>query len=174
MAASKSVLERAREHFRKDTTMTGITTTLAPDGPVLTVLRRLTVDAIDGVIASSIRELREVARGARLTETGDPFGVFHNPVDLENDGPLEICLPVSDLTPTSGEVRSYRFGGGQLANRDVSGDETDWPAVLGHYDEVFSWIEHNGYTQVGPPRETWHSMPGGDVPLAMTISWPFA
>lgn len=92
---------------------------------------------------------------------------------MDNDGPLEIGLPVSTLTAEA-DVRSYRLAGGRLANRTVVGPETDWPAILGFYDEVCSWIDSSGSTRVGPPRETWHTVPGSTAPLELTISWPYA
>lgn len=174
------VLAQARTHFREDTLMTDLTTTVVTDQPVLSLLRRLHVSEIDRVIAASVATLRETAERLGLAPVGDPFGIFHAPVDDEHDGPLEICLPVDDLATTSpdgttgGDVRSLRLSGGRFVARRVGGAETDFPAILATYDALHGWIEKHGHTPVGPPRETWHATPGGDEPFSLTVSWPYA
>lgn len=154
--------------------MTEVTTTVLPDQPVLSVLRRFPVDIIDTVIYESLAELRAVAQEAGLSEEGEPFGIFHAPVTNDSQGPLEIVLPVNDLAETSGDLRSFRLAGGRFAQRRLVGPETDFPAILGYYDEVHSWIDRSGHTSVGPPREIWHNSPQGAEPLELTVAWPYA
>ena len=154
--------------------MAEITSVLLPSQPVLSVLRRCHVDAIEEVIHAGVDELREAATGAGLTIEGDPFGIFHAPVTTESDGPLEIALPVNGLTHTSGDLRSYHLQGGRFAQRRLVGPETFWPTILSCYDEVSSWVDQSGHTRVGPPRETWHNSPRDAEPLELTVSWPYA
>lgn len=184
--AGALVLAQARTHYRKDTTMIDPTPSVVLDQPVLSLLRRLHVGEIDSVIATSVAALRKSAAELGLQVTGDPFGIFHAPVDDENDGPLEICLPTDDLAPSRGpdgtddaheipsDLRSLRLAGGRFVGRRVTGAETDFPAILATYDALHSWIDEQGHTPVGPPRETWHTTPGGDEPLSLTVSWPYA
>lgn len=174
VAARKFLLLRARRHYGRNSMASEVTTALVPDRPVLSVLRRCHVDVIDRVIGGSVAELRAAADGLGLSLEGDPFGIFHNPIDMDRDGPLEIGIPVSDLAATEGDIRSYRLPGGRLANRVVVGEQTDFPAILGFYDGVCSWIDESGHSRVGPPRETWHNTPGSPEPLKLTISWPYA
>ncbi|HYP44065.1 MAG TPA: GyrI-like domain-containing protein [Propionibacteriaceae bacterium] len=172
-AAGRFLLTRAREHYG-ETLMSEVITTVLPDQPVLSVLRRLYVDVIEEVIHESLAELRAVAHSAGLSEEGRPFGIFHSPVTPDSDGPLEIVLPVNDLAATTGDIRSVRLQGGSFAQRRLVGPETDFPAILGFYDEVRSWIDHEGHTAVGPPREIWHNSPQAAEPLELTIAWPYA
>lgn len=171
------VLAQARTHYREDTLMTDLTNVVVVDQPVLSLLERLHVDEIDAVISRSLARLHTTAAALGLTATGDPFGVFHAPVDDEHDGPLEICLPVDGLAGagrSDSEVRSLRLSGGRFVGRRVTGSESDFPAILATYDALHGWIEEHGFTVVGPPRETWHTTPGGDEPLSLTVSWPYA
>lgn len=172
--SSLAVLDRVRQHLREDLTMPEVTTDLVPDRPVISLLRRLRVEDIDQVISTSVTSLREAAHDTGLGVTGDPFGIFHGPVDTDSSGPLEICLPVDDLAELTGDVRSYRLSGGLVASRRAVGEETDFPAILTLYDELHSWISQGGHTPVGPPRETWHTTPDGPEPLSLTVSWPYA
>lgn len=160
--------------------MTDLSTRIEGDRAVLSVLRRMRPEEMDEVISGEARRLREIARSAGLTVTGDAFGIFHAPITEESDGPLEIAVPVDELLgPDPGQtdasdVRSYRLAGGHVAERVAEGRETDFPEILALYDEVHSWITDSGRTPVGPPREIWHNAPRDPEPLRLTISWPYA
>jgi DNA-binding transcriptional MerR regulator len=174
-----TVLDRARHHLRGESTMTEPSTRVETDRAVLSVLRRMRPDEMDEVISGEARRLREIARTAGLTVTGDAFGIFHAPVTDESDGPLEIAVPVDDLlaadaAPAGDDVRSYRLAGGHVAERRAEGPETFFPDILALYDEVHAWITASGRTPVGPPREIWHNAPSDPDPLRLTISWPYA
>ncbi len=174
-----TVLDRARHHLRGESTMSEPSTRVESDRAVLSVLRRMRPDEMDQVISGEARRLREIARAAGLTVTGDAFGIFHAPVTDESDGPLEIVVPVDDLVPPDtdrldADVRSYRLAGGHVAERHAEGRETDFPDILARYDEVHAWITASGRTPVGPPREIWHNAPSDPEPLRLTISWPYA
>jgi DNA-binding transcriptional MerR regulator len=172
---NQTVLARARLTLRGEASMTEPTTRTESDRPVLSVLRRMRPDEMDVVITEQVARLRSLAAAADLTVTGPSFGIFHAPITDESNGPLEITLPVDGLTePVDGDVRSYRLGGGPVAERLAEGKETDFPEILALYDEVHAWITSSGRTSVGPPREIWHNAPSDSEPLRLTISWPYA
>lgn len=172
---NQTVLARARLALRGESSMTEPTTRTESDRPVLSVLRRMRPEEMDVVITGQVDRLRSIAATAGLTVTGESFGIFHAPINDESNGPLEIALPVDGLTePGDGDVRSYRLGGGPVAERFAEGKETDFPEILARYDEVHAWITSSGRTSVGPPREIWHNAPSGPEPLRLTISWPYA
>jgi DNA-binding transcriptional MerR regulator len=172
---NQTVLARARLTLRGEASMTEPTTRTESDRAVLSVLRRMRPDEMDVVIAEQVDRLHGIAAAAGLTVTGPSFGIFHAPITDESNGPLEITLPVDGLTETvDGDVRSYRLGGGPVAERFAEGKETDFPGILALYDEVHAWITSSGRTSVGPPREIWHNAPSDSEPLRLTISWPYA
>lgn len=158
--------------------MTDLPTRLEAERAVLSVLRRMRPEDMEELIGGQVARLRALADSAGLTVTGEPFGIFHEPITEESDGPLEIVLPVDgvrDLAdPDAGDVRSYRLSGGLVAERYAEGAETDFPEVLAVYDEVHSWVSQDGRTPVGPPREIWHNAPSDREPLRLTVSWPYA
>lgn len=151
------------------------TTRTESDRPVLSVLSRMRPDEMGVVISGQVDRLRTIAAAAGLTVTCHPFGIFHAPITDDSNGPLEITLPVDGLIePADGDVRSYRLGGGPVAERFAEGKETDFPEILALYDEVHAWITSSGRTPVGPPREIWHNAPLDPDPLRLTVSWPYA
>ena len=110
-----AVLARARHHLEGESTMTDLSTRVESDRAVLSVLRRMRPDEMDEVISGEAVRLREIARGAGLTVTGDAFGIFHAPVTEESDGPLEIAVPVDglltvDAVPSEGGERTPQSG----------------------------------------------------------------
>ncbi len=175
--ANKAVLQQVRRRLSQEVAMSHVSTSLEPDRPVLSVIRRMKPPEMDTVITGEVERLRALAAAAGLTVSGHPFGVFHAPITDDSDGPLEIVLPVDGLVETSGDaadVRSYRLSGGLVATRDAEGRETDFPEILALYDEVHSWITDAGRVPVGPPREIWHNAPQDPEPLSLTIAWPYA
>jgi DNA-binding transcriptional MerR regulator len=172
--AVQAVLHQARLRLLQEVDMSHVSTALEGDHPVLSVMKRMRPEDMDGIITSTVDRLRQLAAAAGLSVTGDPFGVFHGPITADSDGPLEIVLPVDDLADTNNDVRSYRLPGGMVANRFAEGAETSFPEILGLYDELHSWITDAGRVPVGPPRETWHNLPTDPEPLRLTISWPYA
>lgn len=173
-AAGTAVLRRVRAHLTEETPVSTVTSVVLPDRSVLSVLRRLRPADIEPVVVAELRRLRALAADAGLAVAGPPFGVFHEPVTDDSDGPLEIALPVDGLTDLTGDVRSHRMPGGTAAAREAVGEETWFPGILAVYDDVHGWITRSGGTPVGPPREVWHNSPSGDEPLHVTIVWPYA
>ena len=172
VAVGAVLLSRARNHYTEDTMNTAVETTTADDA-VLSELVNPTIATIDADLGTALERLRALAAERGLTIAGDPFGVFHAPVNEESRGPVEVCLPVHALTASSGTVRSYRLTAGRSAAVEVRGAETEYPAVLAAYDAVCAWIESRGYRIAGPPRETWSIVPWGGESAAMTVSFPF-
>lgn len=166
------LLERARHHLTEDD-MLDITTTPATDQFVLSELIYPKIEQLDDTIAAALAGLESLAATRGLTAAGDPFGVFHAPVNEDSAGPLEVCLPVDGLTGPADTIRSFRLSGAAMASVTVTGEETDFPAILAAYDRVCEWVESNGYRTAGPPRETWHTLPWADGETSMTVSWPY-
>ena len=169
--AGAVLMTRARNHYTEDT-MNAAQQITTNEQVVLSELTRPTIASIDADLGGALDRLQALALDRGLTVTGDPFGIFHAPVNEESQGPVEVCLPVDALIEHTAETRSYRIAGGQHAAVSVLGEETDFPAVLAAYDSVCAWVERHGYRLAGPPRETWSAVPWGDEPAVMTVSFP--
>jgi DNA-binding transcriptional MerR regulator len=129
------------------------------DRLVLSVIDCVSAAELDAHMERRIRRLQSHARTHAVEVTAAPFGIFHAPVGNDSDGPLEVALPVSDLCPDTGPVRSYRTQGGEFATVEATGAEAAYPAVLTAYASAGSWIERRGHRRIGPPRELWQSDP---------------
>ncbi len=106
------------------------------------------------------------------TVAGTAFGLYHGPVSEEDDGPIEVCVPVLQQLPTEEEIASRELPGGQLAYVVLRGDRCAFPAVLKGYDAVYDWIHRNGYEPQDVPREIWRSWPV-DHSAELEVAWLF-
>ncbi|RAX48895.1 hypothetical protein DQ353_12280 [Arthrobacter sp. AQ5-05] len=115
--------------------MDNINTVLEPERHLISIMLRTFVDGLDTGRRQGLEQLQPFAEAEGLVVTGDPFGIFHQEVTPDSDGPLEVCLPVDGLAAgavgTNGApVRSYRLAGSRYASIRVSGAEEAFPAIL--------------------------------------------
>jgi len=144
-----------------------------PEQPIVSITERVFVGQLPEHLRTTVEELREVAARRDLRETGCPFGFFHGLVSEQDDGPLQVCLPVDREGESGDRLRSMTLPAGRAACVDVVGEAACYPAILQAYDAIYDWITTNGYEIEGSPRETWrHTFPP-QGPLDMEISWKF-
>jgi DNA-binding transcriptional MerR regulator len=158
------------------------TAELAERRRVLRYARRiLREEPMYDVVTKHVEEQRYVSRSSRVyvrdlerficdtfTELGyadapaPPFVLYHGPVNHEEDGPVEVCVPRGD-----GE---RRLPAGEVAYTAISGAQCDFPEILGAYESVYRWANEHGRDPDGPPREVY--LNGIDEPLRMEIALP--
>jgi DNA-binding transcriptional MerR regulator len=143
--------------------------TIAPQ-PIISIIRRVTIEQLDSHIRDSVQRLRALAATHSLSVTGDPFGIYHGGVNHDDDGPMEVCLPVQRGVEADG-VTARELAGGTAAYVLLHGEYCEFPRVLEGYDAVYDWIRQNGYETVEPPREVWHSQYQTDEQLE--VLWMF-
>ena len=93
--------------------------------------------------------------------TGQPFTVFlGSPRGIDwGAGRFEVCVPVAEGTGGSGEVVVKRLPATEVLAVEVQGPYGDIPA---HYAEFLAWIDVEGASIAGPPREVYLVHPGPD------------
>jgi len=138
---------------------------------VLSSTQHIKVNKLDGTIKSALDAMYALLKAQKLEAADAPFGIYHGAINEQEDGPIEICLPVSGTVNGKGEITVKQLQGGDAACVMTVGVETDFPAILGAYDAAADWINKNGYAMAEPPREVWHSGPGTDP--KMEIVWLF-
>ena len=139
--------------------------------PIISITKRVKVDELNDHIWNSLATLYAGLEAQGEKPVGAPFGLYHGPINGEDDGPIEVCVPVRRRPATQGEVTARELPGGRVASVLLRGDQCEFPAVLEGYDVTHDWIQQNGYEPADSPREIWHSEPGEDG--RMEIAWPF-
>lgn len=102
---------------------------------------------------------------------GAPFIIYHDIIDEETDGRIQICVPTAaEIEPANGVI-STTISGGPAATTVHRGPYAE---VGPAYHAVSTWVTEHGHNLVGPPRETYLNDPT-EVPesdLLTEVSWP--
>ncbi|HEU0303314.1 MAG TPA: MerR family transcriptional regulator [Gaiellaceae bacterium] len=148
---------------------------------VLRYLRKLVEEeSMYDVLTRRVDEQHYVSRSRRLRvkdlepficETFDalgtdgppaaPFVLYHGPVNEEDDGPVEVCMPRADGEGVLPE--------GEIAFTAIRGEQCFFPQILGAYEAVYRWVNEQGREPDGPAREIYVGWPGE---VAMEIAVP--
>jgi DNA-binding transcriptional MerR regulator len=146
-----------------------------PPQPVVSIQGKVKVDGLIDYIQTCLEKLNRHLERQNANPAGAAFGLYHGPINHEEDGPIEVCIPV-EHSMTAGEGMTVReLLGGQLAYVTMKGDECDFPKILEGYDAVYDWIQQNGFTPLESPREVWLTPPGNSGPdERLEIAWLFA
>ena len=110
-------------------------------------------------ITSSIDQLT-----AAVEPAGPPFVIYHDAVNDETDGRVEVCVPTAER-PADGSS----LPAGPVAFTVVEGERATYPEILSAYDAVADWAKRHGHELIFPPREVCLSGPG--EPERLEIAW---
>lgn len=136
---------------------------------VLSVTRHVEVGGLDRAIEENLNDMYKMAKDQNAETSGPPFGIFHGAINENEDGPIEICLPVRGHVTGTEKITIKQLFGGNAACVTMVGEQCEFPFILKAYDAAAAWIKENGHHTSGPPREIWHSGPGPDA--KMEIVW---
>ena len=117
--------------------------------------KRVLVPELEPFIAATFREL------GRDGADAPAFVLYHGPVNTEEDGPVEVCVPRAD--------GDKRLPAGEVALTEISGEQCQFPQILGAYEAVYRWAKEHGREVSGPAREIYLSGPGGDEQLRIAV-----
>lgn len=144
--------------------------TVAPQ-PIISVTRRVKVEQLGDHIQSSLRQLYAQAEQQGCAVAGPPLGIYHGPINHDDDGPIEVCLPVGAPATATDDVAVRELPGGTVAYVMLQGEHCEFPRILEGYDAVYDWIRQNGYETLEPPRELWYNQNTADEQIE--VAWLF-
>ena len=139
----------------KEEPMYDVSTKRVEERPYVSRTKHVLVPDLEPFIVDTFRELgRDDAR-----EPG--FVLYHGAVNTEEDGPVEVCVPADD--------GDKRLPAGEIAFTEISGEQCQFPEILGAYDAVYRWVKGQGREASGPAREIYLRGPGGDEQLQIAV-----
>jgi DNA-binding transcriptional MerR regulator len=139
----------------KEEPMYDVLTKKVDEQPYVSRTKHVLVPALEPVIVDTFRELgRDDGR-----EPG--FVLYHGAVNNEEDGPVEVCVPTDE--------GDKRLPAGEIAFTEISGEQCQFPEILGAYDAVYRWVKQHGREAAGPAREIYLSGPGGNEQLQIAV-----
>ncbi len=167
---SQQLIQSMRPKESDMTTLAVATRQLAPQ-QVVSIERHVLVGELDNTLLQCIEQLRAFVNAQGGTISGAPLGLYHGPVNHEDDGPVEVCLPAEGAFWATGDVRIRVLPGGPAAVVTVANEYASFPKILKAYDAGYDWIVTNGHQMVESPREVWLSPPESDGPFE--IIWRY-
>ena len=153
-AERRRVLRYTRR-FLKEEPMYDVLTRRDGEQAYVSRTKRVLVPDLEPFIVDTFREL------GRDGAAGPGFVLYHGPVNAEEDGPVEVCVPAGD--------GDRRLPAGEVAFTEISGRQCQFPEILGAYDAVYRWAKDNGRDPSGPAREIYLSGPGTDERLEIAV-----
>ena len=139
----------------KEEPMYDVLTKQVGEQPYVSRTKHVLVPELERFIVDTFRELGRDGAG----EPG--FVLYHGAVNNEEDGPVEVCVP------TDGGDK--RLPAGEIAFTEISGEQCQFPEILGAYDAVYRWVKQSGREASGPSREIYLSGPGGVEQLQIAV-----
>jgi effector-binding domain-containing protein len=130
-------------------------TEVAPQ-TILAVRIRTSLTKIGQDIPSGFGALMPVMGAQSLPPAGPPLLVYHDIIDEQTDGDIEICIPVASMPEASGEVYGRELEGGAMATTVHKGP---YPEIGLAYHTLMGWISEHGHEVAGPPREIYLNDP---------------
>jgi DNA-binding transcriptional MerR regulator len=138
---------------------------------VVTITGHVLVKDLDAFIIGSLERLKAFVEAQNGRVTGPPLGFYHGPINHEDDGPIEVCLPAEGAFRAEGDVQIRELPGGKAAVVEVRDEYSSFPKIIEGYDVGYDWIVRNGYRHVESPREVWIGSPDSAGPFE--IVWRF-
>lgn len=142
----------------KEEPMYDVLTRHVDEQPYVSRRKHLLVPELEGFIVETFREL------GRDDAPQPGFVLYHGPVNHEEDGPVEVCVPQPD--------GDKRLPAGEIAFTEISGEQCRFPEILGAYDAVYGWIRRHERQAAGPSREIYLAGPQGveQVQIAVPLA----
>lgn len=129
------------------------------------------LDSIGDAVSQGFATLMSAVQSQGSTPTAPPFIIYHDVIDEETEGDIEMCIPIANPIETEGEVDSRVIDGGPAA---VIVHKGAYDELGPAYHALSTWISEHGHQFAGPPRETYLNDPNEvDVSELLTeVAWP--
>lgn len=128
-----------------------------PAQPVASIRRTTDLDHIGDALADAFGTAAGAAARAGVPIVGAPFVLYHDLIDADTPGDIEICLPVPSTDVDLGDVVQVRTLPATASVRTVHRGAYD--EVGPAYHALFAWVHEHDRDPAGPPRETYLNDP---------------
>ena len=147
----ESLIQRKEGIMPYDVQVVETTPQLVAATKVHTNVRRIGVD-----IGAGFGSLMMALGREGMAPSGAPLIVYHDVIEEETDGDLEICVPVHAAISGDGDVYSRELEGGTMVTTVHHGP---YEQIALAYHTLTGWISEHGHDVAGPPREIYLNDP---------------
>lgn len=167
------ILDRLCGNIRSLTMLT-MTARDVPAQTLLTEQRHVTAGDLPQFIMAAMGRLLETAsqHGGVIAA---PLVIYHGQVDEDNDGPVEVCVPIAADRATAA-IATREEPAHHEAYTTITKSQVAFPQILTAYDAVENWIAAQGRQQAGSPREIYLAdvSAAGPDDLVCEIAYPIS
>jgi effector-binding domain-containing protein len=125
-----------------------------PEQLVLTEQRNHFITDLPDFIGPALGRLIGAAEGYGGVAAA-PFVVYHGKIDDENDGPVEVCVPIAATAGGAPDVAARTEPAHREAYARLRKEQVVFPEILGAYDAVAKWVDTHGLAVADAPREVY-------------------
>ncbi len=137
---------------------------------VVCIRRHITVPAYHEWITPALRQLWDHIEASGAQPAGDPVALYYGPVNEEDDGPVEICVPFTGDAPPAGEIKVRELPAHKAIQLRTVGQYNEYPKLLEMWNAVGRYVNEGGlesnWDMDMTTYEIWHE------DRSMTIGWP--
>lgn len=137
---------------------------------VVSIRRAITVPAYHDWLKPALRQLWDHVKVSGAEPAGDPLALYYGPVNEEDDGPVEICVPFAGAVMPQGEIKVRELPAHKAVQVRTYGDYNEYPKLLEMWDGLARHVEAQklepDWDADMTTYEIWHE------DMTMTISWP--
>ena len=139
--------------------------------PPVTVASLRVHTTIAAIAADLAQGFGRVGAAVAGPPAGPPLVIFHDVIDTETAGDIEICFPVAEPIEPVGDVHSRELDGGSMVTTVHKGP---YDQVSPAYHTLTGWVQEHGHQFAGPPREIYLNDPTTVEPdeLLTEVQWP--
>src|SRR5690606_26142543 len=98
-----------------------------PAQMVASIRRHITVPAYHEWLMTALRQLWSHIETAGAEAAGDPVALYYGPVNEEDDGPVEICVPFRGTVMPKGEIRVRELPAHKAVQVRTYGEYNQYP-----------------------------------------------
>lgn len=176
-ASRRRLVTSLTRYLKGDITMKhDVETRQLPEQKLLTLERRVFADRLPATIGELGKTLYEHVTANSVQIAGPMMVIYHDEVNMDSDGPIEVCVPVAGAVEPFGDTRVRMERAHKVAYARISKREVQFPDILEAYSSVEAWIRENGEQVAGSPREIyiadWAQAQADD--LVCDIAFPIA
>lgn len=148
-----------------------VTVDKKPDSQVASLRVRTSLATVASAVQSGFGKLAKTVETEKATPTAPPFIVYHDVIDEETEGDIEMCIPIANPIETDGDIESKVMPGGPAA---VTIHQGAYDELGPAYHALSTWISEHGHQFAGPPRETYLNDPREVAvsELLTELAWP--
>jgi len=126
--------------------------------------------AIAGDIQAGFVTLMQGLGGLGIAPTGAPMILYHNVIDQECEGDIEVAVPVGVEVSSERDVYGRELEAGKIASTVHLGR---YEGIGRAYNALTRWVSDNGYDIAGPTREIYVNDPRTVAPSKLMTRLEF-